>query len=294
MVHTRKTHRRDRYDGYYLSNLDAMHIMMPYLMPHRTDNEAVLNETVDMTNVIKYIEEKNVAGPEHKYTVFHVIAAALAKTIYLRPKMNYFIAGGRMYERKNISFSFVAKNKMIDNADESLLIFRLDTEGGKPPIDQVHDFVCGEVYKIRRESKTDGTTDQLNILTKMPGFLLSWVMKLLTVMNDRGHLPKALRPVDPYSATVFMSNLGSIKLSANYHHLANWGTNSIFLVIGELKKTPYFSDDGSFELRDSLDLGFTIDERIADGMYFSNTIKLFRKIMANPRLLDAAVDSPIE
>ena len=290
----RKKHRRDRYDGYYLDKLDAMHIMMPYLMPHRTDNEAVLNETVDMTSVIKYIDEKNAQNPKHKYTVFHVIMAALSKTIYLRPKMNYFIAGGKMYERKEISFSFVAKNKMSDNAEESLLIFRLNADSDKPPIEQVHDFVCGEVYKIRKQSKTDGTTDQLNILTKMPGFLLSAVMKILTHMNDRGHLPKFLRSVDPYASTVFVSNLGSIKLSANYHHLANWGTNSIFLVIGELKKTPYFSDDGSYELRTSLDLGFTIDERIADGMYFSNTIKLFRKIIENPQLLDDATADAIE
>lgn len=294
MEQMRKKHRRDRYDGYYLQNLDAMHIMMPYLLPRRTDNEAVLNETVDMTNVMKYIDEKNAQNPEHKYTVFHVIMAALAKTIYLRPKMNYFIAGGRMYERKQISFSFVAKNKMVDNANESLLIFRLDTHSGKAPIEQVHDFVCGEVYKIRKESKKDDTTAQMDILTKLPGFVLSGVMKILTIMNDRGHLPKALRNVDPYAATVFVSNLGSIKLSANYHHLANWGTNSIFLIIGELKKTPHFNEDGSFELRSSLDLGFTIDERIADGMYFSNTIKVLRKILANPQLLEETADTPIE
>ncbi|MBQ8525853.1 MAG: hypothetical protein IJ460_03955 [Clostridia bacterium] len=294
MENQRKPHRKDRYDGYYLQNQDAMHVIMPYLMPNRTDNEAVMKETVDMTAVLEYLDKKNADNPRYKYTMMHVIMAAIAKAIYLRPKMNYFIADYKMYERKDISFSFVAKNQMSDHAGETLLIFRLDRESQVSPVEQIHDFVCGEVFKVRSENKSNGTTDLLNVFEKIPGWVLKLVIKTLTRMNDKGRLPKFVRPFDPYASTVFLSNLGSIKLTADYHHLANWGTNSIFVIIGELGNKAFYDNDGNVTVKKALDLGITVDERIADGYYFSKTIRLVRHFLANPQLLDEPVYAPFD
>lgn len=294
MDNQRKKHRKDRYDGYYLTNQDPMHVVMPYIMPNRTDNEAVMKETVDMTAVLEFLENKNSGDVEFRYTFMHVIMAALAKAIYLRPKMNYFIANKRMYERKDISFSFVAKNQMSDNAGETLLIFRLDRDSLVSPLEQIHSFVCSEVHKVRKENKSSGTGDLLDIFEKIPGWVLNMVIKLLTNMNDKGKLPKFIRPYDPYASTVFLSNLGSIKLTADYHHLANWGTNSIFVIIGELRNDVVCDDEGNMSVRKVIDLGITVDERIADGYYFSKTVKLIRHFMANPFLLDEPLDKEFD
>lgn len=294
MSNERRRHRKDRYDGYYVQKLDAMHVIMPYVMPNRTDNEAVMKETVDMTPVLEYLEEKNSKNPKFKYTIMHVVMAAIAKAIYLRPKMNYFISDYKMYERKDISFSFTAKNQMSDNAGETLLIFRLDRESDVSPVEQIHDYVCSEIFKVRNENKSNGTTDILNILEKIPGWVLKFVVKTLTRMNDKGRLPKFIRPFDPYASSVFLTNLGSIKLSADYHHLANWGTNSIFVIIGEMTNKAFYDDEGNVTVKKGLDLGITIDERIADGYYFSKTIKLVRHFLANPHLLDEPVYKPFE
>ena len=102
----RKRKWGDRWDGYRLRGLDPIHVMMPYMFGDRTSNEAVLGEVVDLTQVDKYLAEKNARHPEFKYTWFHFITAAIAKTILLRPKMNYFIAGGHYYERKKIVIAF--------------------------------------------------------------------------------------------------------------------------------------------------------------------------------------------
>ena len=100
--------------------------------------------------------------------------------------------------------------------------------------------------------------------------------------------------VDPYFASVFISNLGSIKMKAGYHHLTNRGTNSLFVIIGEKKMNPVFSEDGSVTMKNTLSLGITVDERIADGYYFSKTIKLLKKIFENPELLELPLSAPIE
>ena len=84
----RKMRFGDRKDGYLVRDIDQVHALAPYIIPNRADNEAVLTDTVDMTKVIEYINKKNENDPEFKYTFFHFIVAALAKTIVLRPKMN--------------------------------------------------------------------------------------------------------------------------------------------------------------------------------------------------------------
>jgi pyruvate/2-oxoglutarate dehydrogenase complex dihydrolipoamide acyltransferase (E2) component len=85
-----------------------------------------------------------------------------------------------------------------------------------------------------------------------------------------------------------------MKMRANYHHLTNWGTNSVFVVVGEKKPTPFFSEDGTVTMKNALELGITIDERIADGYYFANSLRLVRRLLAEPELLDLPIMSPVE
>lgn len=293
-MNERKRNRKDRYDGYYVSDISSMHRLMPYLMPNRTDNECLIDYQLDMSQVVKYVNQKNEKDPQYKYTVFHVIMAAISKLIYLKPRLNYFSSGYRLYERKELSFSFVAKNKMEENADESLLIFKYNRDSDESPIEQVHNFVCKNVYKIRNENMIDDTTDVLDILSKLPRFILRIIFGILHRMSFYGKLPKMLRPIDPYSSSVFITNLGSIKMSADYHHLANWSTNSLFVIIGEMKKQPYFNDDGSYVMKDALNLGVTVDERIADGFYFARCIKLLQRILLNPEVLEQPISSSLD
>ena len=105
--------RGDRRDGVWLKNLDPMHAFVPYLYPNRADNEAFISERIDLENINRYLAEKNKDNPEEPLKLFHVILAAIVKTITLRPKMNRFIKGGRMYQRKFLSLAFVVKKKSV-------------------------------------------------------------------------------------------------------------------------------------------------------------------------------------
>lgn len=91
-----------------------------------------------------------------------------------------------------------------------------------------------------------------------------------------------------------ISNLGSIKLNCGYHHLTNWGTCSVFCIIGEKSKRPVYHEDGTIEMREMLDLGLTIDERLADGYYYSKTIRLLKKLLENPELLETPANQEVE
>ncbi len=97
---------------------------------------------------------------------------------------------------------------------------------------------------------------------------------------------------DPNYSTVLLSNLGSIKCPAVYHHLNNYGTNSIMITIGAYHEEEVRMPDGSHQMRTLIDIGATLDERIADGFYFARSLKLIKHIFANPDLLDRPLGEP--
>ncbi|MBR5296230.1 MAG: hypothetical protein IKU24_06530, partial [Clostridia bacterium] len=225
----------DRKDAVLIRDSDPLHAFMPYLLLGRTDNEALLNDDLDLTETMRYIEKKNENESEFKYTIFHVVLAALAKTIYLRPAMNRFMQGHRLYQRNDISFSFVVKRAFSDKAEEALVIMKVDPESDVSPLEQVHSRVKKEVNYIRKENNMGSTVETVSFLTKIPRPLLRIVSKLLFWLEYHGWTPAFLEKIDPYHTTCFVSNLGSIKMTASYHHLVDWGTNSFFVIIGEKK-----------------------------------------------------------
>ena len=294
MAEQEKKRRGDRKDARLVRDCDSMHKFFPYMLPDRTKNEAVLNETVDLTALEAYLAERSKADPEFKYTFFHAICAALGKVLYLRPKMNRFYSGFRFYERNDISFSYIVKKRLADNAEETLAIVKLDKDSDLSPLAQFHDKTKKIVYSVRKEGKNDGATDDMGTLVKLPRPILKVVVGFLRFLEYHGWYPSSLMKEDPYYSSVFVSNLGSIKMKAQYHHLADWGTNSVFCVIGEKKLSPVFQPDGSYEMRMTLDIGFTIDERIADGTYFAKSIRILRQLLTHPELLDRPLSEPVE
>ena len=289
----RKKCRGDRWDAYRLRGLDPMHVMMPYMFGSRIENEAVLGEVMDLTEVDKYLARKNAGSPEFKYTWFHFITAALAKAILLRPKMNYFIAGGHYYERKDIQVAFNVKRKFSDDAEEAMAKFVLDPEG-ESPMEQVHTYVQKFVTKVRSDKAGVGVDDILIFVSHLPRplfRLLAWTLKR---MEYYGVYPKALAIDDPCYSSVYLTNLGSIKMNADYHHLFNWGTISFFVTIGEKKMRAYFREDGTYEMRNTIKLGLTVDERIADGYYCSKSVRLLKHLLEHPELLERPLAEPVE
>ena len=279
-----KRRRGDRFDATWVRDVDPLHGITPYLMPNRCDNEAFLQESVDMSALAAFLEKKNVGlDKAHRYTIFHCVACALVKTVTLRPKMNYFIQGSRLYSRNHLSVAFVVKKYFGDDAHEALAFLKF---GPDTTIDSFHETIMDEIFKLRGADVVDNSTDVMASFLKLPRFILRPALWLMRRLDYYGKVPYDFIKDDPNYASIFISNLGSIKLNAAYHHLNNWGTNSLFVVIGEKHREPVFNEDGSYEMKEMLPLSVTLDERIADGYYYSNTIKLFKYILEHPEELD--------
>ncbi len=293
MEEKRKKRWGDRRDGTLIRDVDALHLIMPYLYPNKTDNEAFISERIDLTPINEYIARKNQELAENElepYKFFYVLLAALVKTVTLRPKMNRFIKGGRMYQRDDLSLAFVVKKQFNDDAEEALAFIKFDEN---TTLNDVRIRLGEEIHACRGD-RGDNSTDQMEIITKLPNFLLRFAMWILHKLDYYGHVPYDLIKTDPNHASVFITNLGSIGLKSGYHHLSNWGTNSIFVIIGEKKMSPFYDENGNVTMKETIDLGLTLDERIADGYYYSKTVKLLKHLLAHPELLELPAKEEVD
>ena len=195
-----------------------------------------------------------------------------------------------MYQRNEVTAAFVVKKLFTDNGAEALAIIHAKSED---TIDTIHDGIYRQVSSCRSEKKDDSTA-AMDTLQKLPRFLVKIALRFFHFLDRHGRVPQSLIATDPYYASVVLSNLGSIKLHSGYHHLTNWGTNSLFCIIGEKKLRPFCDENGNMEMRDSIDLGLTVDERIADGYYFSKTVRLLRKLLENPELLELSLNEEVD
>lgn len=279
----------DRRDGVLLRDIDSMHFIMPLLYPNRCDNEAFISECIDLTAASAYLERKNAENPEYKYSLFQLIVTAMLKTVTLRPKMNRFIANRNMYQRNEVSAAFVVKKIFSDSGEEGLAFIH---SSGEDNIESIHNEIYRQVSECRKDKK-DSSSQSMDLFKKIPRPISRAAVRFICLLDRHGWVPQTLIATDPYYSSVVLTNLGSIHLHSGYHHLTNWGTNSVFCAVGERKLRPFRDENGNVELRDSIDLGLTIDERIADGYYYSKTVRLLRQLLENPELLEAPLHEKV-
>ena len=290
MSEQRKRKRGDRRDGFWVKDVPGLNTVMMHLYPNRTDCEVYLNDKLDVTEVLKFLEKKNASHPEYKTTIFHAMIIAVARMVKERNKMNRFIQGRRIYERYDVSMSFIAKRRFLDGSEESVMFFVPKDDDN---LDTLSYRISGEVKEVRKsEHSTGGIDSTIDAFAKIPRLLLMLAIRIIRWLDFWGVNPKFLTDGDCNYSSVLLSNLGSIGGPAVYHHLNNYGTNSVMVTVGTVHKEEMVMPDGHKEIRDILDIGATLDERIADGFYFVRSLKLVKYIFAHPELLDKPMGEP--
>ncbi len=277
----------DRRDGVRVKDAPGLNLVTANLYPQRTENEVYLNQEIDITNLLKFLEKKNTPDAPYKTTLFHCIVAIMARALNERPLLNRFVQGGRIYQRDEISVSFIVKRKFTDHSEESLMIYKAK---GNHTLSDISQLIVGDVKEIRDRKESEGIDKVLDTFGHLPRLLLRFMTRIVRWLDFWGKVPKSLTEGDIDYTSVLLSNLGSIKCPSVYHHLNNYGTNSVMITIGAMHKAPVVLDDGSIAVRDFVDIGATLDERIGDGFYFARSLKLIQHICSNPEILDKPLE----
>ena len=279
----------DRFDAKYLKDVDSMHFIMPFMYPDRCDNQAFFTFKIDLTNLNAYLEKKNAENPDYKYNMFQCVVTAALKTIFLRSRLSVFIHNRKMYRRNEVSAAFTVKQEFSDNGGEVLAFLHAKPEWN---IDDVHNEIRRQLLKLKTKGYTDESTSIMDKLNKAPKWITRPLIGGICRLEKKGLIPPALVETDPYHSSIVLANLGSIGLPNGYHHLTNWGTTSMFLLIGTIGRLPFYEND-SVTFRDGVELGFTVDERIADGFYFARSIKMLQLFLEQPELLERPLNEKL-
>lgn len=280
----------DRRDAVKIRRLDSMHCIMPLIFPKRCESEVFIHERIDLTNANNYIRVKNAEKPEFRYSLFHIIIAAILKTIVLRPRLNRFIANQNIYQRNDLSAAFIVKTSLSDDAEEAMAFVEAQEVDN---LDTIRKKIQKQISDCRDVLQKDSSQQAMDFVAILPGFMRKFIGFVARALDRRGLVPKSIIANDPHYASVLLSQLGSIKLGAAYHHLTDWGTNSLFLTVGEKKMRPFYDFKGNITMKSSIELGFTVDERIADGFYFAKSIRLMKKLLEHPELLENSFNEKV-
>jgi len=278
----RKRRFGDRSDGRRLRTLDPYNAMTPFIMRTRNDSTNYMEDSIEVTNADRYLRSKRVQGYPGM-GILHLLIATYVRTASQFPAINRFVSGQRIYSRDHIEFVMTIKKEMKTSAPETSVKANFDLSD---TISDVYNKLQLEIEKVKNEGEDTTTDDLARLFMKLPRLILKITVRFLEILDYFGMLPKALLKASPFHGSMIITDLGSIGLPPNFHHLYNFGNLPVFIAFGAKRKARELMADGTVAERKYVDYKFSMDERCCDGFYFSQAFKLFKNLLGNPELLD--------
>lgn len=285
----RKRRLGDRADGYRLRGVDPYDAIIPYIMSKRNDSQNLFCDRFEVTNVEKYVKEKREQGYSN-FGIMHVILAAYVRTVSQRPKLNRFIAGQKMYARNGIEVCMAVKREL--RSDETNTVIKVHFEPTDTAAQVYEKF--GKTFDeatAPKENTFDGTA---RILNYIPGLLKKFAVGFLAFLDYFGLLPRFLSRVSCFHGSMFITSMGSLGIPPIYHHLYNFGNIPLFIAFGRKRRAVELDEEGKPVKRAYVDYNIVTDERICDGFAYASALKLFRRYLNNPWVLDNPPEQVIE
>ena len=271
----------DRTDGRRVRTAQVMEQITAYFMPDRTGANNLFAESVEITELERYIRRKRREGLTG-FGITHAVLAAYARTVAKYPALNRFIAGQRIYSRgEDITVCMTVKKALTAEAPDSLIKVRLDP---RDTAADVYRKFCEKVEEAKNEPET-AADSAVAAFMMIPRLLLKFAIWLLKVLDYFGLVPRALLEISPFHGSVYFTNVGSLGIRPVFHHLYDFGTVPAFCAYGRKRRAEELHNGEAVE-RKYLDLTFDLDERICDGFTYAAIIKYFLRLLSHPDTLD--------
>ncbi len=281
-----------RPDGDLVRDVPATRRIMPYLMRTRNESAVYFEQEVDLRQADAFIRAFNEAHPSAPITVQHLVMWAVLQVLERFPTMNRFVAGGRLYDRRGIWFSYSAKQRLREGAP--LVVIKRRFDPNEPFAEMVAD-MQRQLNEDRFSGRRSTSDHEIALLMKLPGVLRRLVMAVGRAADAWGLLPGSMIEQDPMYASVFFANLASIGMEPCYHHLYEYGSIGVFGVIGRPVSAPGSPTSGPGRRR-TMTLRWTFDERVEDGLVAGYALKRAKQIIEDPLAagLQTATSAPDE
>lgn len=278
----------DRKDGRKLESLGPFGKMTPYIMSRRSDAQVFFMQIICTDPIDEYISEKRAQG--HRITYMHVFIAAYVRVLAQRPQLNRFVMNRQLYSRKGIFVSMAVKRSLRDEGEETTVKFAFTGCESIFEIAELVDRVVSESTGKQRQGEADKVAARI---MSFPGPAKKMLVEVLKAMDRHNLLPGSIIEASPFHTSLFFSYLKSIKTDYIYHHLYDVGTTGVFAALGKVGKLPVI-ENGEVAAKNCCQIGYTVDERICDGLYLANSLKLLKKYLEKPSLLEEGMPEAAE
>ncbi len=271
-----------RSDGARIKGLDPFMEMIPYIMENRSDAQNFAKHVFVTDTIDAYIKTKRKQGQKIGY--MHFFLACYVRLLYERPKLNRFVMNSRMYQRHGIYISMAIKRSFREDGEETTVKFAFT---GRESLFEIAQIIEDTIASSRHVDSDTSTDRLVTSLMTLPGFMKKFLITVLKGMDRHNLLPKSVIEVSPFHTSMFFTHLKSINADYIYHHLYNFGTTGIFVALGKINPMPVVIDK-ELVVRNCIQVGYTTDERLCDGVYLARALKRLEKFIADPSLLEQA------
>jgi hypothetical protein len=272
----------DRYDGRRLRSLDSFYTMIPYIMRTRLDSQNCFEDKIDISHTENFLRRKR-KDEDVTLSMLHVVIAAMVRTVALRPALNRFVAGQKIFSRNEILVALVIKKGTGISSQETVLRIKFEPAD---TLTQIADKINIQVEKNKKVESTNDADKATRLFMLCPGLLLKFLVFVIRQLDYFGIMPRAIHNVSPFHTSFFVTDLGSLGIQPVYHHLYDFGTTSCFIAFGMKFKENLIDAANNIVEKRFISIKAVTDERIVDGSYYASAFKLYRSLIQHPEKLE--------
>jgi hypothetical protein len=265
----------DRPDGELIKGVHPYRRLMAHIMPTRNESVVYFDTFARADNLVRYLEE---AGPRFGADMTHALVAATAIALSENPRMNRFIAGRRLYQRKGSFVTFSMKRQKLGR-EAKLSAVKLALQEGET-FRGLCERINGHVTVERSGQKT-AADKEFDLFNRMPRLALDAAVGVFRALDYMNVLPRFFIEGDAMYTSLFVANLGSLGMAPGFHHLYEWGTCPLFMMAGQLEQRPMV-ENGEVVVRKVLPIRWSYDERIDDGLNARFGIDSCNRVLEDP------------
>lgn len=272
----------DRKEGRVIRSLPAPVRLTPYLATARDESCSRMADSVEVSAIEQWLLEAREGGWSG-IGFLHLLVAAYVRTVSMRPGINRFVAGRRIYARNDIQV--VVPVRRTDSYGTHQTFVKISFG----PTDTVYD-----VFRRMNETVDDikanmGATELEKTAAsflRVPRPFLRLTSGVLRWMNYQDWLPRSLLELSPYHASLSVSDMGSLGVPPETPALPRFGTLPMALSFGAKRRCFELEKDGRTVERHYVDYVIACDGRIADAPYLAGAYKCLKYFLKNPKLLE--------
>ncbi len=275
--------------GRRIKSLSPYMRITPYVMRDRGDASNYFRDTIEVSEIDKYLRQKRADGYKN-LGMLHLFIAAYVRTVSQKPQMNRYITGQRAYARRDIQVVMTVKKTMEESGGETSIKVVFDP---RDTVNDVYNKMNAAIEQVKGGDET-ATGDLAGILIKIPRLVLKTLVGFLCFLDYFNLMPKLVLTASPFHGSLVITDIGSLGIPPIYHHLYNFGNIPLFISFGARRRAYEVDRTGKVLEKKYVDYTIVTDERICDGYNYAQGLKMLKFNVTHPEKLEVPPETVVQ